>query len=325
MGTEFRGPHLSHPPFKAGSMQSPISQALSSITLGTPVVFETITMFPLVGTPAVERKPSYLTLDEAIEHACAEVTEISDQGSVPELRVTNKGTKPVFIMDGEELVGAKQNRVVNLSILVPATSNIVMPVSCVEAGRWRARSKAFSSAPRAQYSAGRARRMAQVTVSMRMDKSYSADQADVWADISAKAARMGAHSPTSAMEKIFTAHADFTERCVEQLRPVERQCGALFLIDGVVVGLDLFDSAITLRRLLPKLVRGVAVDALDRSPEQRPTVRAEHFLEQVCEAPVHTAAAIGEGEDIRFVHPKIAGGALATGNGVVHVSALLLH
>ena len=67
------------------------------------------------------------------------------------------------------------------------------------------------------------------------------------------------------------------------------------------------------------------MDALDRSPEQQLTVKAERFLEQVCEAPVHTAAAIGEGEDIRFVHPKIAGGALATGDGTVHVSAFLLH
>ena len=82
-----------------------------------------------------------------------------------------------------------------------------------------------------------------MTVSMQKDKSYAANQADVWADISAKAARMGAHSPTGAMER-FTDHADFTERCVEQLRPVERQCGALFLIDGVLIGLDPFDSAI---------------------------------------------------------------------------------
>jgi len=71
----------------------------------------------------------YLTLDQALGGGWAEITEISEQGSVPELRVTNKGAKAVFILDGEELVGSKQNRVVNLSILVPATSKLTIPVS----------------------------------------------------------------------------------------------------------------------------------------------------------------------------------------------------
>jgi hypothetical protein len=136
-------------------MQNAIAHALCSITVGPPVTFDSITMLPLLGPRAVEREPSYVTLDEAIEQAWTEVTEISEQGSVPELRVINKGPQPVFILDGEELVGAKQNRVVNLSILVAAASELVIPVSCVEAGRWRSRSKAFASAPRAQYAAGR--------------------------------------------------------------------------------------------------------------------------------------------------------------------------
>ena len=308
-------------------MQNPIASALSSVTFGSPITSTNLTMFPLLGPPTVEREPFYLTLDEAIGQAWTEITEVSEQGSVPELRVINRGAKPVFILDGEELLGAKQNRIVNLSILVPAASKIVIPVSCVEAGRWRSKSRAFSAAPRAQYAAGRAARMAAVTLSMQVNK-YSGNQADVWADISAKAERMGAHSPTSAMEEIFSVHQEFTERCVEELRPVERQCGALFMIEGVIVGFDLFDTAVTLRRLLPKLVRSVAVDALDRSGESRRKVQpelaqriADHFMEQVAAAPVHAAKAIGDGEDIRIVHPDLAGGALVAKDGAVHVSA----
>ena len=170
-----------------------------------------------------------------------------------------------------------------------------------------------------------------MTLSMQVNK-YCGNQADVWADISAKAERMGAHSPTSAMEEIFSVHSDFTERCVEKLHPVELQRGALFMIDGSVVGFDLFDSAVTLRRLLPKLVRSVAVDALDRAAESRRKVKpelarqiAEHFLELAGVAPVHAAPAIGEGEDVRIVHPKLAGGALVTSSGAVHVSAFAIH
>ncbi len=53
----------------------------------------------------------YLTLDEALAAKTATVTEVSESGSVPELYFQNEGDLPVLLLDGEELVGAKQNRV----------------------------------------------------------------------------------------------------------------------------------------------------------------------------------------------------------------------
>ena len=311
-------------------MNNAIAHALDAVTLGDPVTFANITMIPLLGAAAVEREPFYLTLDEALAQGWTEITEVSEQRSVPDLRVINKGAKPVFILDGEELLGAKQNRVVNLSILVPAKGTLTIPVSCVEAGRWRARSRAFSAAPRTQYAAGRAKRMAQVTACMQLSGARFSDQAEVWADISEKSARLGAESATGAMEEIFTRHADFTDRSVESLRPVDLQAGALFQIDGRVVGFDLFDSPLTLRRLLPKLVRSVALDALDRPASDRriksklSTKVAEHFLATTSAAAVHEAEAVGLGRDLRLVAPKISGAALKADDSVVHLSAFHL-
>jgi hypothetical protein len=318
-------------------MQNPVAHALSSIILGDPVTFEKLTMIPLVGPPTVEEEPDYLTLDEALAQNWAEVTEVSEQGSVPELRVVNKGTKPLFILDGEELVGAKQNRVVNLTILVPAATTLTIPVSCVEAGRWRARSRAFTAAPRAQYASGRAKRMRQVTTSMRLNQSYHSDQTEVWADIAEKSERLAACSPTGAMEEMFIRHSRSIEEYVDAMRPVPCQVGALFLLEGRVVGFDLFDRAITLRRLLRKLVRSVAVDAIDRqfadscragpperSREQACREGALEFLTAVSRALVHIAPATGGGQDVRFEGGQIAGGALVTDAGPVHASAFVI-
>ncbi len=77
-------------------------------------------------------EPGYTTLDDALAQGCAEITEVSDQGRVPELRFLNTGDKPILLLDGEELVGAKQNRVLNLTILAPADDAIMIPVTCVE-------------------------------------------------------------------------------------------------------------------------------------------------------------------------------------------------
>jgi hypothetical protein len=39
---------------------------------------------------------------------------------VPQLLFINDAMRPVLLLDGEELVGAKQNRVLNLTVLAPA-------------------------------------------------------------------------------------------------------------------------------------------------------------------------------------------------------------
>ena len=55
---------------------------------------------------------------------------------VGEVLVENIGDRPVLFLEGEELVGAKQNRTVLASVLVGAGSQVALPVFCVERGRW---------------------------------------------------------------------------------------------------------------------------------------------------------------------------------------------
>jgi hypothetical protein len=215
----------------------PVSAALASIVIAPPVPFENLVMFPLVlrddEAPAVA---GYRTLDDALSRGDVEITEISEQGSVPDLRLVNRGSSSVLIVDGEELVGAKQNRVVNLTILVAAHSELTIPVSCVEAGRWRAKSRAFPSAPPAHFATGRAKRMAKVTESIATLGMHHSDQSEVWADIADKFAQLRTSSRTGAMEALFLQHASFIDDCVCACRPVDRQVGALFAVNNSIVG-----------------------------------------------------------------------------------------
>ena len=65
------------------------------------------------------------------------VKEVSEGGSVPRLNLANLSNSYVLVNDGTQLVGAKQNRIVNATILIAPGTEVAMPVSCVEAGRWR--------------------------------------------------------------------------------------------------------------------------------------------------------------------------------------------
>lgn len=298
-----------------------IIAALDQLELGSPITAANLTMYPLV-LPA-ESAPGYLTLDEALAAGLASVTEVSESGSVPELLVKNAAKRPVLILDGEELVGAKQNRIVNLTILVAAGQTLHIPVSCVEAGRWARRSREFAAAGRAHYATGRARKLEQVSCAMRETGMRDADQRDVWQDIDAKSRRMKAGSATHAAAAMYERSRAKLDAFVEALEATPRQAGAVFTINGIVAGLDVFDSPATWRKSMRKLVQSFGLDALDNAggPVSDATPRPDVFLSALKQSARQRFPAIGVGEDVRITGDMIVGGGLVVHGKVVHLVA----
>jgi hypothetical protein len=196
---------------KQGRMTWPVTRAFHTpfvnsiephFTIGFELRFQNLSIVPLIGLHWSER--TYDTLDEALRRDTLQIREVSEAGSVPEVAVKSSGRQPVLIIDGEELIGAKQNRTVNLSILIPPGSRVVVPVTCVESGRWQARSVTFDSSPRTHFAAGRAAKAAQVSNALRASGFARADQEQVWSDIAQKSARLDAVSDSGAMSGILT-------------------------------------------------------------------------------------------------------------------------
>jgi len=102
-----------------------IKHLISSVEIGTAWNRLNLTVHPLLA--AGNPKLHYFTLDEALMTGQFKIEEISSSGSVPELKVHNRLSQPVLLLDGEELVGAKQNRVVNLTIMIPAAAEVTIP------------------------------------------------------------------------------------------------------------------------------------------------------------------------------------------------------
>jgi hypothetical protein len=299
-------------------------------TFGTAVTFDNLTILPLLGTSSPE--VHYDTLDAALGRGTLQITEISESGSVPEIKVLNTGPQPVLIIDGEELVGAKQNRTVNLSILIPPAANTIVPVTCVEAGRWSARTRSFSSAPRTHFAAGRAAKSSQVSASLMRDGVARADQSQVWSEIARRSERLQVHSKTAAMSDIYERRSTAIESFVRELPIADQQVGAVFLLNGEPRGVDLFDSPDTFRSLMPKILRGYALDAIDlraSSPDQSSPreaadvieTRAKDFVREVMDASRTQFPSPGFGETWRLFGPQLSGGGLTLDGTLVHMSA----
>lgn len=305
------------------------------VRIGDGRCYRNITLFPLFG--AAVPQPDYLTLDEALAAGAVEVKELDQGASVNHVQLNNRSTEAVLLLDGETLLGSWQDRVLNVSILASAVTSIAIPVSCVEAGRWHARSGAFRTAKSAMFAASRARKADAVTRNLRhqaamnrqsgrRDYDAQADQSEVWQMIAARQQRVSQFSPTAAMQEMFDNRAADLDNCAESLPPLDGQCGAIIAIGREIVGLDLFDCPQTYAKLWPKLAASYALDALAPVDERAdgPALAAAHrFLSRVREAATERHPSIGEGEDIRLAAEGISGGALYARGRAIHLCAFV--
>ena len=163
-------------------MNTPVKEFLSQIKVGAKQSHKNMTLYCLLS--AQETSIDFLTLDEALVREVLIITELTEGGSVPDLKVHNKSDQKVLLLDGEELVGAKQNRVLNVTILVAPQSETIIPVSCVEQGRWSYRSRQFGSESRAMSAHLRKRKLETVSRNLREGEHFRSDQGVVWDAVS---------------------------------------------------------------------------------------------------------------------------------------------
>jgi len=298
-----------------------IDESFAGLRIGTPKVHLNLALFPLFDEG--DKAPGYLLLDDALERKLARVTEVSADGRVPELAFENDSAEKILLVDGDELVGAKQNRVLNLSILVAGRQKLVIPVSCVEQGRWRYHSRDFQSARRSLFAKARAKKMRQVTESLRVNQDRRSNQSEVWADVAGKVAFCQADSDTLAMADAYESRGRQLSAYASAFRAEQGQRGAVVAIDGKPVGLELFDSANAFARYLEKLVRSYALDAIETEAGKTLAPAEEdvrRFLGSIRSAAAERFPALGEGEDIRLTGEGVSGGALAANGRVVHLA-----
>lgn len=246
-------------------MPSLWASRLASLTLGHSRRMGGLTLYPLLGEQ--DGLLDYCTLDEALSEGLLTIGEIGASGTVPELELKNSGSRRVLLVDGEELIGAKQNRIVNTSVLVEAGGSLMLPVSCVEAGRWHAQSASFRSSAAHYNARGRQKKVSEVSASLADEGRPRADQGRVWADVDAKLQFLAVSSETRALSAVAEARGTDLEEFRRKLgTPEAREVGAVYALGRDIVGLDLFDQASSQAALLPKLVTSYALDAIEERP-----------------------------------------------------------
>ena len=229
--------------------------------------FANLAVCPLIGPR--NGGPEYITLREALERGFFTVTETSEGGSVPELRVENKGDVAVLLLDGEELAGAKQNRIINTTILVAPKSSLKVPVSCTEQGRWSYASREFAESGHQMDRKLRGVNMAAVHDNLRSERGFSSDQGAVWSRVAEVAHLAAVPTRTGAMKDVYDAKGAELDDYLKSFRVVDGQKGMLVFLGGRAVGFDFVSRPEAFGQLFPKLAKSYAMEAMLSAQEAK--------------------------------------------------------
>jgi hypothetical protein len=288
----------------------PLSRLLE-VTPGEGLRHENLTIFPLIAEPQPELP--YLLLGDALDLGFVSIGEMGS-GSVPSLVATNRGDVDVLILDGEQLIGAKQNRITNRTIILQAKTETVIPVSCMEQGRWHHVSPEFRSSPKPRHAPPRVRRQAR-----EVEAAYAANpsragvsvlhaaQSAVWREIAEVGVGMGVHSDTGAMDEIYDHHSESVDDWIASFPCREDQVGLLAFLGRRPLGLDLVGNQALHARLHERFLGGYVIDALARRRPTRGKASVARHTEIKPEATLRFLSAVGRAR--RGAAPTVGKGA----------------
>jgi hypothetical protein len=285
---------------------------------GDTVTHRGISVTPLF--PTTDPAAQYVSLATAAAQGFT-VKEVDDDGSVGELLVTNPTPHRVLLYDGEEVLGAKQNRIINMAVLVEAGATLDVPVSCVEAGRWNWQTDEFTRAGRAPSPDVR---RAKAEHMREAPTRRGVAQSAVWDAVELKEMQHGFSSPTSSHGDLIEQQRPQIEELARAFAPQPGQCGMVLGMDGRISCMDAVSRPDVWADLHQALLTGYMLDALPavgRAPA--PDGAVGEFLAAVAGATRTSGPAAGLGTDLRLAGDRVVGSGLDLGGELLQVTAFV--
>jgi hypothetical protein len=295
-----------------------ITRLVGRVEVGRAFTTRNMMVFPLYVDGGTD-PTRYVTLDDAIARGFLRVYE-KGQGSVQEVVVRNVSRHTIFLMAGEIISGAKQNRVIATDVLLRADGpEVAVPVYCVEHGRWTGASTAFTT--ERSFANSSLRDMAQ----------SRAGQDAVWNEVKRVSDEAGVESKTGNFQDVVN-DAGVKEALEEYGRimpePPRRCIGVAIAVNNQVVGVELFANENLFTDLWPKIRRGYALDAYPLYGEYERTrwIRliderdVRRFLDRVYEARFARRGGIDLGFMYAISGNGLRGEGLINERSVIHVN-----
>ncbi len=310
-------------PGEGGDGAARLAAFLRELEIGATQQVGSLELVPLVAREASGEAD--LLLHEAIARGKIEIRE-REGGVVRELEAASRADVPILILEGETLVGCKQNRIVAVTILVPPRATVVVPVGCMERGRWSAGGPAFRCGAAKAGPPIRRENLRDVLHRRSVGIEDRLDQAQLWKTVACEMRQAGVRSPTDDYHELIGRRESSVRDRAASFIPMERQVGAVALWKDRLLGIELAGRpgtwAASAARAVPAFL--MAADDADLRPESAPppTGRtAREWLAALAAGEVTARPARGLGEDLAVRGDRIEAAGLWHDGRPVHLVA----
>lgn len=256
------------------------------------------------------------------------VRERDGAASVRDLVVANATGDALLVTEGELLFGGRQDRVADASVLVAARTSVLLPVSCVEAGRWSGPWPIAAVVPGRSVAPPALRRQVAAGVASHASRPGNgpprADQCRVWEEVARMFGPAGVTSATASVREVLAARRAPIARLAAAIPARPGQTGAVATIGGRIVALDWVSRPEVFAALHGPLVAGYAHDALDDDAPVGPPGpdRVRAVVDGLLASrPTGRRPSPGLGDDLRLAGAWGVAGALAVGGRLVTLAA----
>lgn len=226
----------------------------SEISVGNPLVYGNLAIYPIYLPGGGEKLGDILTLDEALETGKFKITELEEGASVNLLEVHNKTNKYVVLLAGQIIHGAKQDRIISYDTVVPPKTTYFVDVFCVEAGRWNEVSDSFSYKGEIAPSAIRYSSQEEQNQGAIWDSVSSINEKNkVYSDSEALSASYNSEEYQELMEKYQSAFQDIAQD--------DEVVGVLAVSEGSIQAGDIFANHDLFAKVWDRLLTSYSMDA----------------------------------------------------------------
>lgn len=271
-----------------------IADYLRSVQIGEAQAYKNLALFPLLGPTS---KLEYLVFDEAVQQGL----QIEDTGTVPSLRVRNTTGRRVLILQGEYVIGGKQNRMFVHNLFIDPDFQEEVAVNCVQQHRWTSGLGTFTTSGQRAHT--------------RLRRATMTGQGEVWNEVRSYSSSTRVHSATGDLSEIYQQQSSRASDYLPHYELVEGAVGIAAMIDlqqeQKVISVDLFDQPSTLRRNFRKLVESYVLEALPGGAEIKPPrEEVKTFLHDIGTILVQEEKTSGLGKSFRVQGQQSQGSVL---------------
>lgn len=300
-------------------MTDTIDNILNQINILETEKYQNMTV---IGLNIPDKQLDLMSLEIGLDMGLVEITEVNEQGSVGEVKVTNNAVTPLLLLDGEEILGSKQNRIINTTIIIPAKSEKIIPVSCVEANRWDYNTRKFHYSNNMATSRVRRDKLNSINQSLRKTNRYISDQNKVWENISQTEMELGVNSTTSALHDTYIQRDNTIQEYKKAFKIQQQQNGLIVYINGELAGFEIIYNSTRYKQYHDKLLKSYIIDAISKQQEDyvEEYVKKEDLINKIRKSKRETYESIGLGTDYRFEDEDIMGSMVLLENDIINAS-----